>query len=96
MELRINPAVIHMDESIIRDMTRVAEEAGAINLAQGFPEYPIAPELREAAEEVTRELDPHLFRQEAVAQLWQEHLAGRCDHSHRLWLLWMWGLTSIS
>ncbi|RLE33106.1 MAG: aminotransferase [Acidobacteria bacterium] len=46
---RINPAVTHMDESIIRDMTRVAEEAGAINLAQGFPEYPIAEELQRAA-----------------------------------------------
>lgn len=46
---RINPAVTHMDESIIREMTRVAEEAQAVNLAQGFPEYPIAPSLQRAA-----------------------------------------------
>ncbi len=46
---RINPTVTHMDESIIREMTRVAEEAGAVNLAQGFPEYPIAEELHRAA-----------------------------------------------
>ncbi len=46
---RINPAVTHMDESIIREMTRVAEEAGAVNLAQGFPEYPIAEDLQRAA-----------------------------------------------
>ncbi len=38
-----------MDESIIREMTRVAEEAGAVNLAQGFPEYPIAEDLQRAA-----------------------------------------------
>jgi aspartate/methionine/tyrosine aminotransferase len=45
----INPAVAYMDESIIRDMTRVAEDAGAVNLAQGFPELPLADSLREAA-----------------------------------------------
>lgn len=46
---RINPAVSLMDESVIRDMTRVAEDLGAINLAQGFPELPVAePTLRAA------------------------------------------------
>ena len=29
----------HFTESIIRDMTRVADEHGAINLAQGFPNF---------------------------------------------------------
>jgi len=38
-----------MDESVIRDMTRVAEETGAVNLAQGFPEYPLAGPVRRAA-----------------------------------------------
>lgn len=38
---RANPAVVLMDESVIRDMTRVAEDAGAVNLAQGFPEMPV-------------------------------------------------------
>ena len=46
---RINPAVTNMDESIIREMTRVAEEADAVNLAQGFPEYTIAEDLKRAA-----------------------------------------------
>ena len=46
---RINPAVTFMDESIIRDMTRVAEEADAVNLAQGFPEHPVPDAVREAA-----------------------------------------------
>lgn len=49
MKLEINPAVTYMDESIIRDMTRVAEEANAVNLAQGFPEYPLAESVKEAA-----------------------------------------------
>ena len=27
-------------ESVIREMTRVAQQHGAINLAQGFPDFP--------------------------------------------------------
>ncbi len=45
----VNPAVTYMDESIIREMTRVAEETDAVNLAQGFPELPVAEPVREAA-----------------------------------------------
>jgi len=81
MELRINPAVIHMDESIIRDMTRVAEEAGAINLAQGFPEYPIAPELRQAAEEAVRGDIRHYTRTWGAPRL--RHRLAR--HLHERW-----------
>jgi aminotransferase len=36
-------------ESVIRDMTRVAQEAGALNLAQGFPDFPAPEILKEAA-----------------------------------------------
>ncbi|MEX0891531.1 MAG: aminotransferase class I/II-fold pyridoxal phosphate-dependent enzyme [Gemmatimonadota bacterium] len=36
-------------ESVIRDMTRVARETGAINLAQGFPDFPAPEVLKEAA-----------------------------------------------
>jgi len=42
---RVNPAVTYMDESVIREMTRVAEDSGAVNLAQGFPEYPVAEQV---------------------------------------------------
>jgi len=48
MRDRINPAVTYMDESIIREMTRVAETCGAVNLAQGFPEYPLDEGVRAA------------------------------------------------
>jgi aminotransferase len=50
----INPAVALMDESVIRDMTRVAEEAGAANLAQGFPEMPVPAPVLEAAHDALR------------------------------------------
>jgi len=36
-------------ESVIREMTRVAREHGAINLAQGFPNFPAPEILKEAA-----------------------------------------------
>ncbi len=36
-------------ESVIRDMSRLAAAAGAINLAQGFPDFPAPAELKSAA-----------------------------------------------
>ena len=36
-------------ESVIREMTRVAREHDAINLAQGFPDFPAPELLKEAA-----------------------------------------------
>lgn len=36
-------------ESLIRDMTRVAREHGAVNLAQGFPDFPAPQLLKDAA-----------------------------------------------
>src|SRR5437867_13441825 len=36
-------------ESVIREMTRVANQCGAINLAQGFPDFPMPEPMKEAA-----------------------------------------------
>src|SRR5688572_33207633 len=36
-------------ESVIREMTRVAREHGAVNLAQGMPDFPCPDVLKEAA-----------------------------------------------
>ncbi len=36
-------------ESVIREMTRVAQQHGAINLAQGFPDFPMPAAMKEAA-----------------------------------------------
>jgi len=41
-------------ESVIRGMTRLANEHGAINLAQGFPNFPAPDLLKEAAVEAIR------------------------------------------
>lgn len=37
-------------ESVIRDMTRQALQYGAINLAQGFPDFAAPAEIKEAAQ----------------------------------------------
>lgn len=36
-------------ESVIREMTRIANQYDAINLAQGFPDFPMPAPLKEAA-----------------------------------------------
>ena len=36
-------------ESVIREMTRVAHQHGAINLAQGFPDFPMPEPMKDAA-----------------------------------------------
>jgi aminotransferase len=36
-------------ESVIREMTRIANEHGAINLAQGFPDFPMPGAMKDAA-----------------------------------------------
>ena len=51
-----NPAkrLDHFTELVIREMTRVAEQYGAINLAQGFPDFDPPEELLLAAEKALR------------------------------------------
>ena len=36
-------------ESVIREMTRLAIRHGAVNLAQGFPDFPAPAEVKDAA-----------------------------------------------
>lgn len=47
-------------ESVIRRMTRVAMECGAVNLSQGFPDFDPPEELR-AALEKTAQAGPHQY-----------------------------------
>jgi aminotransferase len=47
-------------ESVIRRMTRVANQTGAINLSQGFPDFDPPPELLESMQRVAR-TGPHQY-----------------------------------
>lgn len=54
MKLRTARRTHGFTESVIREMTRIANEAGALNLAQGFPDFPAPDVLKEAACEAIR------------------------------------------
>ncbi|MBZ5718970.1 MAG: aminotransferase class I/II-fold pyridoxal phosphate-dependent enzyme [Acidobacteriia bacterium] len=47
----LSDKVAHFTESVIREMTRQAMQYGAINLAQGFPDFPAPAEIKRAAQE---------------------------------------------
>jgi aspartate/methionine/tyrosine aminotransferase len=49
MKMRTATRTHGFTESVIREMTRVANEHGAINLAQGFPDFAAPEVLKEAA-----------------------------------------------
>jgi aminotransferase len=46
---RVARRTLTFTESVIREMTRVASEHGAINLAQGFPDFPAPSLVKDAA-----------------------------------------------
>ena len=46
---RLSSKARQFSESIIREMTRHALAHGAVNLAQGFPDFPCPEEIKEAA-----------------------------------------------
>jgi aminotransferase len=49
MSRRISRKAASFTESVIREMNRLALEAGAISLAQGYPDFPCPREIKEAA-----------------------------------------------
>ncbi|MCI0397098.1 MAG: aminotransferase class I/II-fold pyridoxal phosphate-dependent enzyme, partial [Chloroflexi bacterium] len=57
---RIANRLDNFTESVIREMTRVANEHGAINLSQGFPDFSPPAELVAAAQEALAE-DTHQY-----------------------------------
>lgn len=47
--MKVAQRTVGFTESVIREMTRVAHEAGALNLAQGFPDFDASDVLKDAA-----------------------------------------------
>jgi len=71
---RIGDRTRHFTESVIRRMTRVANETGAINLSQGFPDFDPPPELTRAAARTGRR-GPHQYAITWGAPAFREALA---------------------
>jgi aspartate/methionine/tyrosine aminotransferase len=56
----LSDKVEHFTESVIREMTRQAMLYGAVNLAQGFPDFPAPAEIKRAAQEaIAAEVDQY-------------------------------------
>lgn len=66
-------------ESVIRRMTRVAMECGAVNLSQGFPDFDPPEELR-AALEKTAHAGPHQYAVTWGAANFRRALARKQSH----------------
>ncbi|MDA4125493.1 MAG: aminotransferase class I/II-fold pyridoxal phosphate-dependent enzyme [Thaumarchaeota archaeon] len=45
----VSPKTSRLSESVIREMTRLADKHGALNLAQGFPDFPAPASIKAAA-----------------------------------------------
>jgi aspartate/methionine/tyrosine aminotransferase len=70
-------------ESVIREMNRVAVNAGAVSLAQGFPDFPCPPELKAAvAEAVDADINQYAITwgskplRDAIAETTPRHFPG--------------------
>jgi aspartate/methionine/tyrosine aminotransferase len=73
-------------ESVIREMNRLAVDAGAVSLAQGFPDFESPRELREAAVEALRE-DISQYAITWGAKALREAIAAKIARFHPGWVV---------
>ena len=66
-------------DSVIRRMTRISNQYGAVNLSQGFPDFEPPKEILDRLAEVTRE-DFHQYSITWGAQNFREALAKKYEH----------------
>ena len=71
-------------ESVIREMSRLAAEAGAVNLGQGFPDFACPPELKAAAADaIARDINQYAITWGATAL--REAIAAKTTRFHPSW-----------
>jgi aspartate/methionine/tyrosine aminotransferase len=57
---RLSAKAARFTESVIREMTRLALQYGAVNLSQGFPDFPAPAEIKRAAQEaIARDINQY-------------------------------------
>ena len=69
----------HFTDSVIRRMTRISNESGAINLAQGFPDFDPPKEMTDRLEVVSHE-GPHQYPITMGAPTFRQAIARKCGH----------------
>ncbi len=81
---RISAKAETFGESVIRDMTRLALRHGAVNLAQGFPDFPCPPELKSAAcEAIEQDINQYAITWGAPA--FREAIAAKTERLYPGW-----------
>ena len=81
---RISRKAESFTESVIREMNRLAVEAGAVSLAQGFPDFPAPTELKEAAVAALR-ADVNQYAITWGARPLRQAIAAKTAHFHPGW-----------
>ena len=72
---KLSDRVNTFTDSVIRRMTRISDEYGAINLSQGFPDFDPPKEILDALAKVAYE-GPHQYSITFGAENFREALAG--------------------
>ena len=76
---QLSERTANFTDSVIRRMTRVSNQYGAVNLSQGFPDFEPPREILDRLAEVTRE-DFHQYSITWGAQNFREALAAKIRH----------------
>jgi aspartate/methionine/tyrosine aminotransferase len=81
---QISNAAARFTESVIREMNRLAVEAGAVSLAQGFPDFACPIELKEAASRAIYD-DVNQYAITWGAKALRAAIAAKVQHFHPDW-----------
>ncbi|HEY7825895.1 MAG TPA: aminotransferase class I/II-fold pyridoxal phosphate-dependent enzyme [Candidatus Acidoferrales bacterium] len=83
---RLSTKAAHFTESVIREMTRLALQHRAVNLSQGFPDFPAPAEIKRAAQEaIAADINQYAITwgakslRNAIAAKWQETQGAAID-----------------
>ena len=76
---KLSSRTAHFTDSVIRRMTRISNQYGAVNLSQGFPDFDPPKEILDRLAEVTKE-DFHQYSITWGAQNFREALAAKQSH----------------
>jgi aminotransferase len=83
MSVRPSAKADRFQESVIREMTRLATLHGAVNLSQGFPDFPAPEAIKEAAREAIAR-DVNQYAVTWGAKVLREAIATRFERSYGL------------
>ena len=83
---RISRKAESFTESVIREMNRLAVAAGAVSLAQGFPDFPCPPELKAAVAEAVA-ADHNQYEITFGAKPLRDAIAAKTARFHPEWVV---------